>query len=366
MKRSVLSRRLRAVAGSSFVCLALLLTAATPAAAATSYFVDLSGPNNPDASGLAQVSIDVANGSVCVTWDIINLDPATFAHIQSGAEGETGPVVVTLPTPDEEGQGGDCVNGLDGAVLQAIVDDPDSYYVAVYTAQSETPAIRGQLGEPIEHFQLSVSALACVEGTPIEPFEGTPEGCRPVVRPENIIDLPDGYSWGVEPLAAPLDVEIDDGAGILTIADGEWEGGGTCNSVTLLCSQGGAFRWDLLLSGDTVVTQTGIPAGYVLAGAVLFEGLDGEALPLAGTGAVAFDSTGTDGLSLVLFDLPASAEQPTATVPPTSTLGSPSPSDGGSSGALLAALAIAATVGIGVSLAIPRRDPGPRQKDPLQ
>lgn len=67
-------------------------------------------------------------------WDIVGIEPATAAHIHEGAVGIAGPVVVTLPTPDADSLGEACAGdgALDPVLLQAIVDDPNAYYVNVH------------------------------------------------------------------------------------------------------------------------------------------------------------------------------------------------------------------------------------------
>jgi hypothetical protein len=324
-----------------------LFGGAGAAAADVGYFPVLTGaeevpgPGDPDGDGLAQIDITPADGSVCATWDILGIDPATAAHIHAGAAGVSGAVVVTLPTPAADGTGGDCVSGLDEATLQAIVDDPDAYYVNVHNDAFPDGAIRGQLGGAIEFLQLGISFLACPAGFVIEPiFEGLPEGCRPVLRADDVPPLPTGYSFDTEPLTAAVDVEIDDGAEPLTVADASWEGGSSCNTATFLCSIGGSFVWVPVFSGDTVITQLVAPNGYQLAGATVSTGpSDSEVVGLSGPSEVTIDTTGVDNLFITLYDLAGGAPGPTTaiTVPPTSTIAAGA---GGSSSAVLAALGV--------------------------
>jgi hypothetical protein len=287
---------------------------------------EVPGPGDPNGDGGAQIDIDPASGIVCATWDIVGIDTATAAHIHAGAAGVAGAVVVTLPTPNADGGGGDCVNGLDSGVLQAIVDAPDAYYVNVHTDAFPNGAIRGQLGEPIEFFQLRVIVIACPAGHVITPaFEGIPEGCTLAMRPGDIPPLDPGYSYATEPLAVDLDFEIDDGGDPLSVADGSWEGGNSCNTVTFVCTLGGSFVWGPVFSGDTSIRQITIPNGYQLAGAVIFRDNDaGQVLGTSSTSTVTFDSAGVNSIDLRLYDVAVAAPGPTprptaaVTLPPTS------------------------------------------------
>jgi CHRD domain len=319
---------------------------------------EVPGPGDPDGEGAAQIDVDPANGTVCATWDLVDIDSATAAHIHAGAAGVSGAVVVTLPTPEADGSGGDCVSGQDTAVLQAIVDDPDAYYVNVHTDPFPDGAIRGQLGEAVEFFQLLVSVVACPADHVIAPvFDGLPEGCVSVLQPENVPDLPPGYSFDIEPLAADLEFEIADGGDPLTTADGSWDGGSTCNTVTLVCSVGGSFVWGQVFSGDTSIRQLAGPAGYRLAGATIFRDNDaGAVLGLSSTSTVTFDSRGTDSIFIRLYDLAGAAPVPTTTVtvPPTS---SDEPASSGSLSAIPAILVVGLTASAAVlmTLTVPHR-----------
>lgn len=312
----------------------LVLAAATfgnasKVAANSGFFPILTGseevpdPGDPNGDGVAQIDIDAANGSVCATWDLVGIDAATAAHIHAGTAGVAGAVVVTLPTPEADGTGGDCVSGQDVGVLQAIVDNPAAYYVNVHTDAFPNGAIRGQLGEAVEFFQLLVSVVACPADHIITPvFDGLPEGCAPVVRPEDVPSLPPGYNFDIQPLAADLEFRIDDGGDPLTVADGSWEGGSTCNTVTFVCSVGGSLLWDQVFSGDTSIRQMAGPSGYRLGGATIVRDNDaGAVLGLSSTSTVTFDSRGTDSIFIRLYDLAGAAPGPTTTVtvPPTST-----------------------------------------------
>jgi hypothetical protein len=72
------------------------------------------------------------------------------AHIHRGAEGTNGPVEVNLAWP-QDGQAADCLTegeagkGLDPGEVQAILADPQGYYVNVHNTEYPNGAVRGQL-----------------------------------------------------------------------------------------------------------------------------------------------------------------------------------------------------------------------------
>jgi hypothetical protein len=112
---------------------------------------EVPGPGDPDARGFAFIQPIVADGVLCHHIDVVGIAPATAAHVHIGAAGVAGPVVVTLNTPNFEGIAGGCVEDVDPALLQAIIDDPAGYYVNVHNAEYPDGAVRGQLGtEPVE------------------------------------------------------------------------------------------------------------------------------------------------------------------------------------------------------------------------
>lgn len=102
-------------------------------------------PGDPDGSGTASVVIDPAAGTACYKITVENIAAATASHIHAGAAGTAGSVVVPLDTDGFEGSTEDCAEGQDAAALQAIIDDPGSYYVNVHTADFGGGAVRGQL-----------------------------------------------------------------------------------------------------------------------------------------------------------------------------------------------------------------------------
>jgi hypothetical protein len=101
------------------------------------------GPGDPDGSGTAVFTLNHGQGEICFELTVMDIDPASAAHIHAGAVGVPGPVVVGL-TPPTDGSSSGCVN-VDQELLKAIMQAPSQYYVNVHNAAFQPGAIRGQL-----------------------------------------------------------------------------------------------------------------------------------------------------------------------------------------------------------------------------
>jgi len=103
-------------------------------------------PADPDGTGTAAITIDMANGQVCYTLNVQNIVlPATAAHIHRGAVGIKGPPVVPFNVlPDASGTATSCVK-TDAALLQEIASNPAGFYVNVHNSEFPDGAVRGQL-----------------------------------------------------------------------------------------------------------------------------------------------------------------------------------------------------------------------------
>jgi len=107
---------------------------------------EVPGPGDPDGTGTAAVTVDMANSQVCYTLAVQNITlPAMAAHIHRGAAGVAGPVVVPLDlVPDASGNATSCVKA-DSALLNEIATNPAGFYVNVHTSDFPDGAERGQL-----------------------------------------------------------------------------------------------------------------------------------------------------------------------------------------------------------------------------
>jgi hypothetical protein len=103
------------------------------------------GPGDPDGTGNAMVK--VYKTKLCYTLSVMNIKPATAAHIHQGAKGQTGPIVVptdqtsfNLPRPTSSG-----CEPIPSSLSTAIRQNPSNYYVNVHNKPYPEGAIRGQL-----------------------------------------------------------------------------------------------------------------------------------------------------------------------------------------------------------------------------
>lgn len=99
---------------------------------------------DPDGSGHAGIRMDLDENRLCVVLHVYNIDPATAAHIHEAPPGETGPVVVQLPTPNADGHAEGCLN-VDHGKLMQMHDNPMNFYVNVHNNPYPDGAVRGQL-----------------------------------------------------------------------------------------------------------------------------------------------------------------------------------------------------------------------------
>jgi CHRD domain len=107
---------------------------------------EVPGPGDPDGAGTALLRLRIGQGQICHTLSVSNITlPAAAAHIHLGAAGVAGPVVVTLVTPDADGNVQGCV-AVDRALVKQILMNPAGYYVNVHTSDFPAGAVRGQLG----------------------------------------------------------------------------------------------------------------------------------------------------------------------------------------------------------------------------
>jgi protein-disulfide isomerase-like protein with CxxC motif len=106
---------------------------------------EVPGPGDEDAAGTAVVYLRTDNNEVCVDIIVQNIAPATAAHIHQAVDGQSGPPVVPLNTPGENGLSSTCAV-IDAALMQEMVNNPANFYVNVHNAEFPDGAARGQLG----------------------------------------------------------------------------------------------------------------------------------------------------------------------------------------------------------------------------
>ena len=99
-------------------------------------------PADPDGTGFASIRLNVGQATVCWEISFEGIDEPFAAHIHAAPAGVNGPVVVPLSPI-----AGGCTSA-DPALIQAIIDFPEQYYVNVHNASFPGGAIRGQLSNP--------------------------------------------------------------------------------------------------------------------------------------------------------------------------------------------------------------------------
>jgi hypothetical protein len=135
---------------TSSIALAFLLAGSALATGGAPRVATLSGANevppaDPDGSGSAAITLNVGQGTVCWNYNVQNIGTSyTGAHIHRAPAGMNGPVVVPLTLPDVSGNASGC-RTADPALIQAIIDVPQNYYVNVHNSEFPGGAIRGQL-----------------------------------------------------------------------------------------------------------------------------------------------------------------------------------------------------------------------------
>jgi hypothetical protein len=107
---------------------------------------EVPGPGDADGAGTASLRLRKGQAQICAELSVSNIMlPAIAAHIHRGAAGVAGPVVVTLPTPDADGNVQGCA-AVARPLVEEILGNPAGFYVNVHTSDFPAGAVRGQLG----------------------------------------------------------------------------------------------------------------------------------------------------------------------------------------------------------------------------
>jgi hypothetical protein len=102
-------------------------------------------PGDPDGIGSAAITLDPAQGTLCYTLHVVNIERAIAAHIHQGGVDAVGDIVVHFNAPSD-GNASDCIQGVERELLTRITQDPRAFYVNVHNAEFPDGAVRGQLG----------------------------------------------------------------------------------------------------------------------------------------------------------------------------------------------------------------------------
>jgi hypothetical protein len=110
---------------------------------------EVPGPGAPKGSGDLGVQVKPTKGKLCFTLEVKKLDPLIAGHIHKGAEGDAGPVKVTLFEDDQglDGSGSyeGCVKEIKENLLDKIIAKPETFYANIHTKAYPDGAVRGQL-----------------------------------------------------------------------------------------------------------------------------------------------------------------------------------------------------------------------------
>jgi hypothetical protein len=112
-------------------------------------FAVLTGAKEPDGgdpNGRGSFTAIVDGNRLCYGLTNRNIEDPGAAHIHRGRSGVAGDIVVPLqqPSSGDPGASSECVR-VARSVAQAILANPNRYYVNVHTAGLPDGAIRGQL-----------------------------------------------------------------------------------------------------------------------------------------------------------------------------------------------------------------------------
>jgi hypothetical protein len=108
---------------------------------------EVPGPGDDNGAGLFEARVNPGTERICYTLAASSIDQATAAHIHLGGPGEAGDPVLTLDTPDGDDDDSEDCQDIDRGLAQAIIQNPENYYVNVHNAEFPNGAIRGQLSK---------------------------------------------------------------------------------------------------------------------------------------------------------------------------------------------------------------------------
>lgn len=113
---------------------------------------EVPGPGDPNGSG--QFAAIMTAHTLCYSFAVKKIAPATMAHIHLGKSDVAGPVAVTLTIPTKKGVSA-CLTAvpdeedtpvtLGESELAALKRTPGAFYVNAHTGDFPSGAIRGQL-----------------------------------------------------------------------------------------------------------------------------------------------------------------------------------------------------------------------------
>ena len=103
------------------------------------------GEGDSNGAGLFEALVNPETERICYTITAGAIDKSTVAQIHAGAAGEVGDPVLTLDTPDGDDDDSEDCQDIDGGLAQAMIANPQNYYVDIRTGAFPGGAVRGQL-----------------------------------------------------------------------------------------------------------------------------------------------------------------------------------------------------------------------------
>jgi hypothetical protein len=97
-----------------------------------------------DGGGVAAVTLNQGQGEVCINMTLTNIVQPVAAHIHAAPAGTNGPVVVNFTSLISGFTVNGCVSA-DPALIKAIRQHPELYYVNAHNIDFPGGAVRGQL-----------------------------------------------------------------------------------------------------------------------------------------------------------------------------------------------------------------------------
>ena len=105
----------------------------------------LPGPGDPDGAGTASVELNDEKAELCLTLTLSAVAPPTSVHLHQAPQGQTGPMVLAVPSPAEAAPPGPVCVAIASNVSKGLREDPTGYYLEVHTREFPDGALRGQL-----------------------------------------------------------------------------------------------------------------------------------------------------------------------------------------------------------------------------
>ena len=103
------------------------------------------GPGDPDGGGGASIELNGETGQLCLTLTLSAVGPPTDVHLHQAPHGQTGPMVLAVPSPAEAAPPGPVCVAIARDVSKKLRDDPTGYYLEVHNREFPDGALRGQL-----------------------------------------------------------------------------------------------------------------------------------------------------------------------------------------------------------------------------